>query len=110
MARGAPKGHKKWGGRAKGVPNKLTSGILERALAIGRDPLDILFLFANNKWEELRLTKPINAELMKSAASDAANYIYAKKRAVEHSGEIGTPEPKIKEESLEDRVSKLKGE
>lgn len=42
----APKGHKKWGGRAKGTPNKNKSAILAIATkSLGKEPIEELCQF-----------------------------------------------------------------
>lgn len=99
MAKGAPKGHKKWGGRAKGTPNKRTAELQDffdsKGMFIPQMIVDRLGdLDSKDQVDVLMQIMP---------------YLYPKRRAIEHSGEVTTPHPIINEESLEDRVKKLKG-
>lgn len=108
---GAPKGRKKAGGRTKGTPNKKTAALYgsieERSRALGVDPFEIMLLFAKGDWRalkfpsEIRETRAIDGRIVKgteyitpamrlSAATDACKYLYAQKKAVEHSGPDGT--------------------
>lgn len=107
---GAPKGRKKAGGRAKGTQNKKTlalyGSIEERSKALGVDPFEIMLLFAKGDWRaldypsEMRETRAIDGKVVKGteyitpamrldAAKDACKYLYAQKKAVEHSGPDG---------------------
>jgi hypothetical protein len=95
---------KKSGGRAKGTPNKSALPLMEKAKELGCDPFEILCLFALGDWKALGykeghtftptqkgevIERPlITPELRSKAASEAAQYLYPKRKAIEHSGEI----------------------
>jgi hypothetical protein len=96
---GAPKGHRKWGGRAKGTPNKKTQELLAICFEEG---LDV--------WRAMiKLAKEGEPHVKQAMLKELAQYLFPKRKAIELSGEVGLPEPTIKEESLEDRVERLKG-
>jgi hypothetical protein len=94
----------KFGGRAKGTPNKTSLPLHEKAKELGCDPFEILCRFALGDWEGLGyksefiftptqkgevVEKPlIPPELRSKAAAEAAQYLYPKRKAIEHSGEI----------------------
>ena len=89
-------GHKKKGGRKKGVPNKSKCEAQKLAAELGVDPLKILLLVANGDWEALkidikRLTDRDKMQMRINAAGEALQYIMPKKKAVEHSGPEGGP-------------------
>lgn len=96
---GAPKGHKRYGGRAKGTPNKRTEELQDffdsKGMFIPEMIVEKLHLLDDEKQIDVLL--------------DLMPYLYPKRKAIEHSGEIEMPSPKINEESLEDRVKRLKG-
>lgn len=87
------------GGRQKGTPNKATEPLIERAKALKIDPFEILLLFAKEDWKKLGYaarTKTsftsagiefeeyiIDPALRLKAASEAAQYIHAKRKAIE---------------------------
>ena len=74
-------GHKKIGGRAKGVPNKFTRSVMEICQEMNFDPVQGLIELARCAEDEgNRVTA--HKELMK--------YIYPQRKAVEHSGSIDT--------------------
>ncbi len=76
----APKGHKKYGGRQKGTPNKLTMGLLEKCHARGIDLFDAL----------LDIIQETEDPLLKfNAIKEACQYVYPKRKAIEHSGANG---------------------
>ena len=101
------KGHKKAGGRKKGVPNKDRMTVRERAEKLGVDPHEIMLLFAKGDWkglgykesfttrwtgngieyEEERIPPALRAKM----AAEVAQYIEPKLKSVEHSGEINNP-------------------
>lgn len=96
----APKGHKKWGGRKKGDPNKKTEVLQDKAKELGIDPFEILLHFANGDWEALGykesfeykytpsgaryMVDVIPAELRCKAAADACQYLHPKRKAIDH--------------------------
>lgn len=99
------RGRKKTGGRKKGSLNKRPLALLDKANELGIDPFEILLLFADERWKELgyparTVTKCspdgtpyeeyiISPELRQRSASDAAQYVHAKRKAIELSGENG---------------------
>lgn len=108
MGAGRPKGIAKTGGRVKGTPNKATSTLEEKCRDFGVNPFEILLQFTKGDWKALGYESPsrisgyspsgdpffediIKPELRAKCAKDACEYIYSKKRAVEHSGEIANP-------------------
>lgn len=90
---------KKWGGRQKGTPNKTTSNLEEIAARCGKSPFEILCLIANADWQALGYDGPqtvvqtkaggrvlldrINIVDRREAASEAAQYMYSKRKAIE---------------------------
>lgn len=93
------KGQKKVGGRAKGTPNQPTRTLIEKAKEIGADPFEILLRFAAEDWQGLGYparseTKfspagiefeeyVISPQMRVKAASEACQYIHAKRKAIE---------------------------
>lgn len=89
------------GGRKKGVPNKPTATLIGKANELGIDPFEILLLFAAEDWKRLgyeaRTTISytnagiefeelvIKPEMRVKAASEACQYIHAKRKAIEQS-------------------------
>ena len=100
------KGHVRYGGRAKGTPNKGISELKQRAKEIGIDPFDVLLYFAKGDWKSLGYNQSfitrvgkggetydierITPEMRMKAAGEAAQYLHPKLKAIEHSGDIGT--------------------
>lgn len=99
-----PKG-KKTGGRTKGTPNKSGKPLKDLADQLGVDPFQILLHFAAGDYEALGYVRPdafddpndlsksvnITPEVRLKAASEAASYLYPKRKALEHTGEGGGP-------------------
>lgn len=96
----AAKGHRKWGGRAKGTPNKSTDQLFDICKKHKCDPFEGMVIIAMETHDPGKRFDRF---------SKIAEYLYPKRKAIEHSGEIGQPEPAIREESLEDRLHKVKG-
>jgi hypothetical protein len=113
-------------GRPKGSINKDRQSVLDKATALGVDPLQVLLLFAKGDAEGLKL-KPgeeVTADQRLKAATEASQYLYAKRRAQEISGPNGEPveefvrqakefESMSKEQLIhivEEELSKIKGE
>lgn len=97
----APKGHARYGGRKKGQPNKDRFNLAERAKELGVDPFEILLRFAAGDWKSLGYAfaedpqsgkHTIDPSVRSKAASEACQYLYPKKKSIEHSGEIGLPD------------------
>lgn len=71
-------------GRRKGSPNKKTLALMEKAQALGIDPFEILLLFA--KGDCVALGYPpgsIDPVSRLKAASDACQYLYPKRKAIQ---------------------------
>lgn len=94
----------KYGGREKGTPNKKTNELMEKAKQLKCDPFEILCYFALGDWKKLGYKDEytyaptqkgeviekhvISPEIRQKAASEAAQYLYPKRKAIEHSGEV----------------------
>ncbi len=97
------------GGRPKGSGSaKRHLEANELVAKLGCSPLEILCHIANGDWKKLGYEKPtevvsvtkqgdlierdiITLQLRYSAASDVCSYLYARRKAVEHSGTEGEP-------------------
>jgi hypothetical protein len=89
----------KTGGRVKGTPNRKTQTLMEQCEAKGIDPWAML----------LEFTGPAPMELRFAALKEICNYLYPKRKAVEHSGEISNPYLQMELAELEKLVKeKLK--
>lgn len=107
----------KYGGRAKGTPNRTALPLQQLAEKLGCNPFEILCRFAigdakglgyssdiilkhNQKGDTVE--QPLIApELRVKAASEAAQYLYPKRKAIEHSGEITSVQvEKLKPEEI----------
>lgn len=89
----------KYGGRVKGTPNKSSQHLEEVAARCGRSPFEILCLIANADWKALGYDSPqtivqtkaggrvmldrITIVDRREAASEAAQYMYSKRKAIE---------------------------
>lgn len=73
-------------GRQKGTPNRNTEALQDKCKQLGVDPLDVLLMFAKGDWAALGYASEdvISAELRQKSAADAAKYIHAQRKAVEH--------------------------
>jgi hypothetical protein len=89
----------------KGIPNKRTTDLLEIAHELECNPFEILLHFAQGNFTALGLPEwtektsksgetyheaTISPELRQRSAKDACEYLFPKRRAVEHSGPDGT--------------------
>lgn len=111
--------------RPKGNKNKKTLEFVERAEALGVDPIDVMLLFAKGDWKALgykaemyvasegkdssSMKFTIDPAIRLKAASEACQYINAKKRHVEVTGKDGAPletKASLDPETLE-RLEKL---
>jgi hypothetical protein len=96
---------KKTGGRSKGTPNKKTFDAQALAERMGIDPLELLLNFAMGDWKALGYDSSIQTKLVgetaisedtipvsirAQAAKEAAQYLYPKRKAIEHTGKDGT--------------------
>jgi hypothetical protein len=94
-------------GRPKGGMNKRTADLVELAEKLGCNPVEVLLRFAMNDWKglgyesETRFLQDglkgekeimhIPPETRMKAAAEAAQYLYPKRKAVEHSAADGQP-------------------
>lgn len=93
-------------GRQKGTPNKRTTELAQKAEELNIDPFEVILLYAKRDWKALGFTSPtvtkaskngtyevdtISAEMQLSAASEAAQYLYPKRKATEISGDPENP-------------------
>lgn len=102
-----PPGLPKTGGRVKGTPNSKTRHLLEKAEKLGVDPFEILLLYSKRDWQglgydrqtETKVLKDggtievdiITPELQLNAAKEACQYLHAKRKAIELSGDDENP-------------------
>lgn len=100
----AAKGQPKSGGRKPGTPNKKSLDVRAIAERLGCDPFEILIYMAKGDWKSLgyekkdRLTSvsqagdvyedQVTPEMRLKAASEASQYLYPKRKAIEHTHEI----------------------
>lgn len=82
MPRGSKPGERR-GGRQAGTPNKSKQAIEEKLAALGCDPIEGMALIA--------LDPKNSPELRGKMFSELAQYVSAKRKAVEHSGPDGGP-------------------
>jgi hypothetical protein len=75
---------RKTGGRQKGTPNKATVEIIDKLAAAGCDP--ILGM------ARLAMDESNNPELRGRMFAELAQYVAPKRKAVEHSGNDGSPQ------------------
>lgn len=87
-------GKRKGAGRPKGTPSKKTIEAQERLEELGCDPLEVLALIASG--ESLGSEVP-DIAMRKDAAKDLMQYVYPKRKAVEHSGNISLHEAMLDE-------------
>lgn len=73
---------RKTGGRQKGTPNKLSLTVATRLEELGCDPIEGMARIAMDSKSPDDLRGRMCAEL--------ANYVYPKRKAIEHSGKGGT--------------------
>lgn len=105
-------------GRVKGTPNKRTFDAQAIAEEIGIDPLRVLLYATANDWEALGYDSATTTKLVGDnavtedtipiairiqAAKEAAQYLYSKRKAVEHTGMIShlNSEPMTIEKMIE---------
>lgn len=81
---------KKFGGRSKGVPNRKTFDAVAIAEALECDPFEVLINFAKGDAPALgySVAMEIPPEMRLQAAKEASQYLYPKRKSVEHSGEV----------------------
>jgi hypothetical protein len=100
----APKGHKRYGGRAKGTPNADSLPLEAKAKELKVDPFEVLLLFAAGDWKALGYETEqapssysehgtvykytIDPSVRTKAAAEACSYLHAKRKALEVSSEV----------------------
>lgn len=99
---------KKTGGRRPGSLNKKNQDLIDKAKALGVDPFQILLYFAEGNWKKLGYdseyddkvsngmpyqVRVISPDARARAAAEAAQYLYPKRKAIEH--DIQMPKPTI---------------
>ena len=72
---------RKTGGRQKGTPNRRTQEIIEKLDTLGCDPIEGMARIAMDESNTVELRGRMYAEL--------AHYVFPKRKAIEHSGDIG---------------------
>lgn len=97
----AARGQPKTGGRKAGTPNRNTTDLMAKCEARGVDVFDLLLEY---------VTEPCDMHVRLSALKELAQYLYPKRKAIEHSGQVDTnPYAELTLEELEQRVAeKLK--
>jgi hypothetical protein len=99
--RGKPKGLPKSGGRIKGVPNRKTEELQDKCLRLNIDPFERLLILANHENDAIAL----------GALKEVCQYLYPKRKALEHSGEINNPYSEMSYDELKQAVlAKLGGD
>lgn len=101
-------------GRPKGSLNARTVDLLEISQRLECNPFEVLIHFAKGDYEALgyehhrmRITKDggtemeltISPELRQRSAKDACEYLFPKRKAVEHSFDTSMPDEKLIEET-----------
>lgn len=76
----APKGHPRYGGRSKGTPNRFSQNLIEICKEKDLDVFEALVEIAKND------SHPDNFHSLK----ELAQYLYPKRKSLEHSGEVNT--------------------
>lgn len=92
-------------GRKKGVPNRQTLTVIQKAEELGIDPFKILLYFAAGDWKKLGYESEkyvvsssdqgfvekwtIEPAVRAKSAQEACSYLYPKRKAVELSNEQG---------------------
>jgi hypothetical protein len=91
----------KSGGRIKGVPNRKTEELQDKCARLGLDPFEAL----------LSLTTHDNENIALGALKEVCQYLYPKRKAFEHSGEINNPYSEMSYDELKQAVlAKLGGD
>lgn len=91
-------------GSRKGVPNMRTQELFDIAQNLNCNPFEVLIHFASGDYEALGYTQTktittkdgstfeewtISPELRQRSAKDACEYLYPKRKAIEHTGKDG---------------------
>lgn len=86
-------------GRKKGTPNRKTELLMEKCERLGIDPFEAL----------LELTKTAEDDIRLGALKEICQYLYPKRKSLEHSGEMSNPYADKSFEELKELVKeKLK--
>lgn len=101
-------GHKKAGGRKKGVQNKDKISLNDKAKDLGIDPFEVLLYFSAGDWQKLgykeeRVFKYNKGEIVSEdytiqpsvrakAAGEACQYLYPKLRTIEQNTNLSLSE------------------
>lgn len=98
-----PKGTR-YGGRTKGTPNKTTQDLHEIAERLECNPFEVLLHYAKGDFKalgyeehqsmvtksgEVVMVLTITPELRQKSAKDACEYLFPKRKAIEHTGKDG---------------------
>lgn len=120
---GPPKGVR-ISGRRKGTPNKDTKELMEIALRLGVSPFEVLLLFVKGDWKSLGYDMEkqivssndhgdiykytIEPSVRAKCATEAASYLYPKRKAIELSTDPENPIEITGAITLEDRKEMIK--
>ena len=112
------KGHKKFGGRKRGTPNKASLAALDIASSLNFNPFEILCHIAQNNWEALGYSSAtvtrfsidgsqyevpiITMDHRLRAAADAVEYLMPRRKPIEFN-----PEKEAREANLENATIEL---
>lgn len=89
-------GHPKHGGRKKGTPNKITQTLDEICMTYKVHPFEeMVKLYADAGWDP---------HMKLAILKELCQYLYPKRKAIEHSGEINNPYLAMPFEDLEKLV------
>ncbi len=91
-------------GRKKGTPNKRTEELMAICQEEGLDPFRALVRFAKGEpLEDIPIEKKIGIMLKQfDALKEVCQYLYPKRKALEHSGEINNPYMDLSVEELKE--------
>lgn len=70
-------------GRPKGSPNARTQDLFEITERLDCNPFEVLILFAKGDAETLKVSE-ISPDLRLRAAKDACDYLFPKRKSIEH--------------------------
>lgn len=125
VAENSPAKGKRYGGRAKGTPNKRTQQLSEILESMGCDPALALArvvmdqnMGSGETYKQERFTKEgqpytvlgYDTEIKVRAATELCQYLYPKRKAVEHSGAIDTVSADERRSRLLDLLAPVTGE
>lgn len=116
----------RYGGRAKGTPNKPSQTLIDKAKELDCDPFEILILFAKGDWKALgydsrtvtKYTKngqsyevdTVTAEQRLNGAAQACQYLHPKRKALEGNieviGDFERPLKDLSDDELDELVNR----